>query len=156
MKNTQLEIFDTTLKVQILRQWQKANRAEDPLYSDREFLVLELANSFSPITEKSISKIFGVPFSSVADIVARLGGDGLIESKKARGQPLTITTKGKECLVGLKKGNAARLDFLFEGLGESDIEALGRILDQVDQNAQKYVEQVVFGRSASVDLGALV
>src|SRR5206468_7650130 len=89
-------LFSISLKARILREWQKANRAQDAQFSERELLTLELVNDFGPITEKGLCKIFGLSFSSVSDLLKKLRQAGFIEDK-ARGKPLRLTEKGKRC-----------------------------------------------------------
>ena len=147
-KETVLEqIFSISLKVRILKAWEKSSHAETQEYSERDLLTLELIHDFTPITEKTLSKIFGVPFSSVSDIVERLEKLELIApSEEGRGKPLVLTKEGELRLEKLKQNSAVRLNFLFESLPEEDWKTLSRIYEKIDQNAAQAVQSQVFGR----------
>src|ERR1039457_2593948 len=96
-KETVLEqIFSISLKVRILKAWEKSSHAETQEYSERDLLTLELIHDFTPITEKTLSKIFGVPFSSLSDSVERLEKLELIApSEEGRGKPLVLPKEGE-------------------------------------------------------------
>lgn len=140
-------LFSISLKARILRAWQAANRAQDQEFTERELLILELVRDFGPIWEKSLCKIFGVSFSSVADALKPLLEKGLIDGKeKQRGKPLALTERGEKCLDELKRKSATRLGYLFSGLDASDLEHLERIFLKVDRAADRAVKELVFDR----------
>ena len=143
-------IFSISMKARILREWQKSTRAEDQDFSERDLLILELINDFSPITEKGLSKVLGVAFSSVSDIVKRLSELGLIDtSEKSRGSPLALTASGKDKLARIKAISATRFEYLFENLSEQDIDKLENILKKIDKSAEETIQRLVFDRYTS-------
>ena len=142
-------LFSISLKTRILREWQKANRAQDQEFSERELLSLELISDFGPITEKGLCKIFGISFSSVGDIVKKLTEVGLVEADRGRGQPIELTKHGKERLEELKEASAVRFGYLFEGLTDKEAELFQKIMEKVEKNADRCVQQFVFDRYTS-------
>jgi len=152
MKNELVEkLFSISLKARILREWQKANRAQDQEFSERELLTLELINDFAPITEKGLCKIFGLSFSSVSDLIKNLAEKGVIDtSEKMRGKPLALTDSGLQTLERLKQMSAARLIYLFESqessVTEQEAEIMLNIFKKIEKNAERHVQQLVFDR----------
>ncbi|MCW5552133.1 MAG: hypothetical protein KIS67_08190 [Verrucomicrobiae bacterium] len=146
MKTLMMTLFSISLKTRILREWQKANRAQDQEFSERELLTLELISDFGPITEKGLCKIFGISFSSVGDIVKKLTQANLVEADRGRGQPLELTKHGKQRLEQIKEVSAVRFGYLLEGLTEKEQEAFLGIMAKVDKNAEQYVQRLVFDR----------
>ena|SRR5712664_3776548 len=138
-------LFSISLKARILREWQKANRAQDAQFSERELLTLELVTDFGPITEKGLCKIFGLSFSSVSDMLKKLTQDGLI-GDKARGKPLVLTEKGKKWLQSLKQTSATRFEYMFESFSLKEWDTLFNLFKKVEKNAERYVQQLVFDR----------
>ena len=148
MKSDLLQLlFSISLKTRILREWQKANRAQDQAFSERELLVLELIEDLGPVTEKGLGKIFGLASSSVSELITKLGQWGLIDmTLKARGKPLKLTRKGKEKLLELKQVSSTRYTYLFEGLDDSQVAPLAKIFAKIDENAGHFLEKMVFDR----------
>lgn len=140
------KLFSISLKTRILRVWQKSNSAHDQEFSERELLTLELINDFTPITEKGLCKIFGIPFSSLSEMIKKLSDMGLIKSERARGKPLALTHKGVELLKSLKQRSAIRFGYLFESFSDQDCEQLVNLFNKIDKNAERCVQQFVFGR----------
>src|SRR5882672_5108333 len=136
-------LFSVQLRTRILREWQKANRAQDQEFSERELLTLELVEGFGPITEKGLCKIFGLSFSSISDIIKKLGeADLLDKSEKARGKPLALTKKGQQTLEDLKKVSAKRFEYLFESFSDEEWKDLMRLFDKVQKNVERYTQRL--------------
>ncbi len=145
-------IFSISLKARILREWQKSNRAEEQEFNERDLLSLELINDFGPITEKGLSKVFGLQFSSISDIVNRLTEKGLVEKQSGtRGKPLTLTETGRRRLTKLKQDSGVRLGYLFSTLNEVDEKSLLSVFSKIDKAAAKHVNELVFDRYSSTD-----
>lgn len=88
--------------------------------SARQYIVL-VALSLNPgMSQKAIVDETGIDRSTVADLVRRIVGKGLVSAKRdrkdRRAKNLTLTTKGEAELVRLKK-TAARVEVaLFNAL----------------------------------------
>jgi DNA-binding MarR family transcriptional regulator len=151
LKQETLEkLFSISLRTRILREWQKASRIQDQEYSERELLTLEIIESLDPITEKALCKIFGLSFSSVAELTKKLTDAGLIDAEgKARGKPLVLTKKGEQTLHNIKKISASRFEYLFESFSDEEWERLLRVFQKVEKNVDNYVQRLVFDRYPS-------
>lgn len=150
-------MFSISLKARILREFQKVTRVQEQEFSERELFALELISDFGPITERGLGKVFGLSPSSVSDMLQHLCELGLIDIKdKARGKPLILSKLGEERLRSIKQISATRFGYLFERLEDDDWAALDRIFTQVDKNAERYVNMLVFDRAPSDALGAPV
>lgn len=140
-------MFALSLKVRILREFQKVTRAEDQRFSERELLALELIENFSPITEKGLAKVFGIAFSSVSDLVHKLIDLELIDStERGRGKPLELTPKGRECLQRLMQSSSNRYGYLLDFMQDDDFQMLENLFDKMDKNAAAMVQKIVFDR----------
>jgi DNA-binding MarR family transcriptional regulator len=143
-------IFSITLRVRILRAWQAANQARDQAFSERELLAMELINDYPPITEKSLTKIFGLSFSSVADILKKLREMEVIEPpEKGRGKPLALTKQGKERLESLKTISSARYAYLFESVTDKEWDFLLAIFKKMEDSVENHIQRLVFGGQPS-------
>ncbi|MFZ2643689.1 MAG: hypothetical protein WA117_22045 [Verrucomicrobiia bacterium] len=143
-------MLSIALKVKILREWQESNCAKDHEFSERQQLALELIKDFAPITEKSLCKIFGLSFSSINDIVKRLAEMRLIDtSDKTRGKPLILTELGVAKLAKLKEASITRFGYLLDSMTEEEWIPLRKILEKIDKNAERTIQQMVFDRYSS-------
>jgi DNA-binding MarR family transcriptional regulator len=141
------KLFSISLKARILREWQKASRIQDQEFSERELLTLEIIESLAPITEKALCKIFGLSFSSVAELTKKLSDAGLIDTAaKARGKALALTKKGEQTLRTLKKISASRFEYLFDSFSDDEWDRLLRLFQKVEKNVENYVQRLVFDR----------
>ena len=150
-KKKLLELFSSiSLKARILREWQKTSPIVDENFSEREILTIELVRDYSPITEKSLTKFFGISFGSVADIVANLRKLGILEQAgKAKALPLKLTKNGIEQAENIRAKNIVRHNYLLENIEEKDIGALIEIYDEIDKNAERNVQSLVLGKIGS-------
>ncbi|HRY51436.1 MAG TPA: MarR family winged helix-turn-helix transcriptional regulator [Candidatus Paceibacterota bacterium] len=147
-QDTLEKLFSISLKARILREWQKASRIQDQEFSERELLTLEVIENLKPITEKALCKIFGLSFSSVAELTKKLSDAGLIDSgAKARGKALALSGKGTKTLEDLKKISASRFEYLFESFSETEWEQLLKLFGKVEKNVENHVQRLVFDRS---------
>jgi Mn-dependent DtxR family transcriptional regulator len=147
MKKQVLDLlFAISLRSRILREWQKTSQIRDDHFSEREILTLELIRDYSPITEKALTKFFGLSFSSVADILTHLRELDLVEQpEKSRGKPLKLTKTGIRQIDELRNASAARYGYLLDGLSEKEVESLAALYAKMDRNAERHVQKLVFG-----------
>ena len=139
-------VSSLSLKSRILREWQKTTRIRDDDFSEREILTLELIRDYPPITEKSLTKFFGLSFSSVASIVNHLRQLGVIEAaQKARGKPLVLTKAGTARLNELRESSAARYSYLVDKMSTEEIQKLIDLYETMDRNAERHVQKLMFG-----------
>jgi DNA-binding MarR family transcriptional regulator len=145
------KLFSISLKARILREWQKASRIQDQEFSERELLTLEIIESLAPITEKALCKIFGLSFSSVAELTKKLSDAGLIDTAgKARGKALALTEKGAKTLENIKKVSANRFEYLFDSFSENEWKQLLALFQKVEKNVENSVQRLVFDHYPTV------
>jgi DNA-binding MarR family transcriptional regulator len=146
-EDTLQKLFNISLRARILREWQKANRVQDQDFSERELMTLEIIESLAPITEKGLCKIFGLSFSSIAEVTKKLAEAGLVDTaEKARGRPLALTSKGAQTLADLKRVSANRFEYLFESFSDQEWKLLMRLFAKVEKNVERCVQRLVFDR----------
>lgn len=144
-----VHMCDISLKVRILREWQQASRARAPVYGEREVLILELIEHFSPVTEGELRSVFGLSPSSMNDAVKGLVDSGLLD-KTARDEsdqrlrPLTLLAKGKAALKAIRESAAARYWYLLSELGAEQLAALRPVLKDIDKAATREIRRRVF------------
>jgi DNA-binding MarR family transcriptional regulator len=151
MNNEALKrIFSISLRARILRSWQSSNQARDQAFSEREMLAMELINDYPPITEKSLTKIFGLSFSSASDILKRLKELDIVDIReKGRGKPLALTEQGKERLESIKALSSARYAYLFETVTEDEWKILLKVFKKMEDNVEQHIQKFVFGGQPS-------
>ena len=139
------KMFSVLLKVRLLREWQKSNKMGESPFSERELLTMEMINGFDSITEKDLTKLLGVGFSSVSGMVSKLTNLELIgKPEGTRGKPLFLTQKGQECLKNIKQASVIGYDFICASLNEEEKQSLMSILSKIENDVIKNMRSEMF------------
>lgn len=157
MKKKNLEkMVAIALKARVLREHQRASSSFSEDCSPREVLALELISGFSAegVTEKTLSRIFGLSPSSVSDLIRHLTECKLVEKETGedaitRGRPLKLTAKGETQLKAIKASDAARFAFLlskFDGYSDEEKRIVNKFLDDVHDAATTAVNERIFDK----------
>ncbi len=157
MKKKILEkIVTLSLKARVLREHQRAGASSTEDCSPREVLVLELISGFEKegVTERTLSRIFGLSPSSVSDLIKRLIERKYVEKETGedeitRGRPLKLTGPGEDQLKAVKASDAARFAFLlstFDGYSKDEKDAVNKFLDDVNEAATTAVHERIFDK----------
>lgn len=154
MKATELLniLYDTSLKVRLLREHEKNTTAGQDELSSRELLACELIQSYGPLLERQLGTILGLQSSSLADLVTGLCKRGLVHKdtgkEDRRRRPLKLTDTGRRVFQTIKHKSALRYWYLFRGLPlqeDRDKQFVEKILRQMNDNASQLIKQRIFG-----------
>jgi DNA-binding MarR family transcriptional regulator len=139
------KLYATSLRVNMLREWQKSNSVEVNKLDDRQVLLLQLINEFKDVNERAICVIFGLRYGSSSHLVKRLTEQGYIEKEVGRGGKLSLTKRGEEMVEQIRAFSDARFEAIFSRMESAEKNALVVILDYVDGIIRGQVAQTFFG-----------
>jgi DNA-binding MarR family transcriptional regulator len=149
MRNVLGLILDISLKARVLKEWQTSHAARKAEFSGRQIIILELAKFFAPLTEKELGKIFGMPTSSINDLVEKLVTAGLVEKERkkegdSREKPITLTDKGKKQLEEIKLADSTRYEYLLTKFQANELKGFIGYLEKVNESVESAVKSIVF------------